>query len=50
MQLSHFWEAASRVATHELTVLWNPKVHYLVHKSSALNPILDQNNTVHTTP
>jgi hypothetical protein len=50
MEMSPSYEAASPLATLEFSnILWNPNVHYHVHKSPSLIPILGQIDQVHTT-
>jgi hypothetical protein len=51
MELSPSWEVISQAALKIFpSILWNPKVHYCVHKSPSLLPILSQIDQIHVIP
>jgi hypothetical protein len=48
MQHIPSWEADSHSASQEIPrLLWNPKVHFRVHNSALLVPILSHMNSIH---
>jgi hypothetical protein len=51
MKLNPSLQAASYAANQELpNNLWNAQIHYHVHRSPSLVPIMNQINPAHTIP
>jgi hypothetical protein len=51
IELSLSWETNIRSAAQEFrNILCNPNVHCPIHKSLPLVPVVNQINSVHTTP
>jgi hypothetical protein len=51
MEQSPSWEATSHSDGQEIPrLLWSPKVHYCLHMSTSLAPILSQTHPINTFP